>query len=373
MKCRRVLHCMETIGSGGVEQRRLIIAKALRSPDYQHHIVCTQAFGPIAESLRANGVTLTEVGAVSSIFDPTRYRVVATIVKRWEPHMIHGATIDGYTLAAIVGQWEGVPVIMEETSDPQNRRWKGHLLARAMAGLADHCVGVSPGVGRYLTETLRVPERKMSVINNGVAQPAHPDAERLRKLRVEFGIEPDDLVVGSVGRALDEHKRFSDLIRAFRLLDDLPNVKLLIVGDGPDLPMLRDLANREGIADRVLFAGYQFEVGHFYAMMDVFALSSAWEAFGLVNAEAMRCGLPVVATRVGGIIDVVVEGETGLLVPPHDIEAMASALRQMLADQALRHRMGQAGKERANREFAAERYVDDVRALYERVLENRVS
>ena len=77
-------------------------------------------------------------------------------------------------------------------------------------------------------------------------------------------------------------------------------MKLLIVGDGPDLPMLRDLAVEEGVADRVVFAGYQYDVGHFYALMDVFALASAWEAFGLVNAEAMRCGLPVVATRRGG-------------------------------------------------------------------------
>ena len=130
--------------------------------------------GPVAEALRAEGVTLTEVGPVSSVFATDRYRVAARIVEEWQPDIIHGAIIEGYTLAGVVGRWKRVPVIMEETSDPQNRRWKGHLLARAMAGLADHCIGVSPGVGRYLTDTLRIPERKVSVISNGVAQPAAP-------------------------------------------------------------------------------------------------------------------------------------------------------------------------------------------------------
>lgn len=314
---------------------------------------------------------MTEVGSVSSVFDRQRYCVATRIVEEWQPDIIHGAIIEGYTLASVVGRWKNVPVIMEETSDPQNRRWKGHLLARAMAGLADHCIGVSPSVGRYLTDTLRIPKRKVSVISNGVAQPACPGEELLQTLRAEYGIETGDLVVGSVGRAFDEHKRFSDLIRALRQLEDVPHLKLLIVGDGPDLPMLRDLARKEGVADRVIFAGYQPEPGHFYALMNVFALASAWEAFGLVNAEAMRCGLPVVATNVGGIPDVVVDGETGVLVPPHDVAAMAAALRRLLADEDLRKRMGAAGKVRADREFSAERYVADVQALYERVLAER--
>lgn len=363
----KVLHCLETISSGGVEQRRLLIAQSLGLSNIRHKIICSSAHGPIAEKLRLAGVELIEVGAVESIYNWQRYRVAARIVDDWQPDIIHGAVIEGYTLASIVGSWKRIPVIMEETSDPQSRRWKGHLLARAMAGLADHCVGVSPNVGRYLTETLHIPKRKVSVISNGVEQPACPDNARLQTLQADYGIETGDLVVGSVGRAFNEHKRFSDLIRAIRLLKDIFSLKLLIVGDGPDLPMLRDLAKQEGVDDLVIFAGYQPEPGHFYALMDVFALASAREAFGLVNAEAMRCSLPVVATRVGGIPDVVVDGETGILVPPDDVKALADGLRRLLTDASLRQQMGEAGKARADLEFSSERYVEEVRCLYERV------
>lgn len=370
----KVLHSIETISSGGVEQRRLSIVRGLGSPVYEHRIICTRAGGPVADALRTEGVSLTEVGSVASVFTPERYRIAKKVVEEWKPDIIHGAIIEGYTLASVVGRMKRVPVvIMEETSDPQNRRWRGHLLARTMAGLADHCIGVSPGVGRYLTDTLRISKRKVSVIRNGVAQPAYPDVDQLRNLRTEYGIETGDLVVGSVGRVFDSHKRFSDLIAALRLLEDIPRLKLLIVGDGPDLPMLQDQAEQEGVADRVIFAGYQPEPGHFYALMDVFALASAWEAFGLVNAEAMRCGLPVVATNVGGIPDVVVDGETGVLVPPRDVAAMAAAVRRLLTNKGLRKRMGAAGKARADREFSAERYVADVQELYERVLAERKS
>lgn len=362
----RILHCIEAIASGGVEQCRLSLVRALRPPSYRHHIICSSANGPVADALSNEGVGLTEVGAVGSVFSPARYRAAARVVDQWAPDIIHGAVIEGYTVASLVGRWKRVPVvIMEETSDPQTRRWKGHLLARVTAGLADHCVAVSPGVGRYLTATLGVPRSMVSVINNGVEQPDTPPAARIRALKQRYRLAESDLVVGSVGRILDDPKRFSDLIRAVALLPPTPFVKLLIVGGGPDLPMLRELARELGVANRVIFTGFQHPVGHFYALMDIFALASEREAFGLVNAEAMRCGLPLVATRVGGIPDVVVDKETGFLVGPRDVSAMAAALRRLVVDPHLRARMGAAGKVRADREFSAERYVADVRALYD--------
>lgn len=367
----KVLHCLKLLIPGGVERLRMSMFRRLPEGEYDHRIICTEiGDAAYAEEMLRYVSSIDEVGQVESVFSPGRYRHAARIVEDWNPDIIHGAIIEGYTLASVVGRLKSVPVvILEETSDPQNRRWKGHMLARAMAGLADHCIGVSPGVVRYLTDQLKVPSNKVSLLNNGVEQPAIPSKERIASIRAEFQLQEDDLVIGSVGRMEDETcKCFGDLIRCLQSLHDIPNAKLLLVGDGPEREGLERLANELNVRERVVFAGFQFHVGHFYALMDVFALASAREAFGLVNAEAMRCGLPVVATAVGGIPDVVVDGETGFLVPPRDTDAMAAALRRVLMDKSLQWRLGTAGKIRADREFSAERYVEDVHQLYERLL-----
>jgi len=367
----RVLHCLNLLIPGGVERLRMSIFTRLPRDRFEHRVICTEILDDAyADRMRAVGVEIVAVGAVGSVLRPHRYRIAAREIDSWRPDIVHGAVIEGYTLASVVGRWKRAPVvIMEETSDPQNRRWKGHVLARTMAAFADLCVAVSPGVGRYLTETIHVPRSKVTVINNGVEQPTVPTSDALAALRAEYGIHDGDRVIGSVGRMADEsHKCFGDLIRALALLRDLADVKLVLVGDGPERPGLERLASDLGVSDRVLFAGFQLDTGPFYALMDVFALASAREAFGLVNAEAMRCGLPVVATAVGGIPDVVLDGETGLLVPPRDTAALAAALRRVLNDDVLRHWLGAAGKVRADRLFSAERYVGDIEELYDRAV-----
>lgn len=367
----RVLHCLNLLLPGGVERLRMSIFARLPRDRFEHRVICTQIVdGAYADRMRSLGVEVVPVGPVRSVLAPHRYRVAAREIDEWQPDIVHGAIIEGYTMASLVGRWKRAPyVIMEETSDPRGRRWKGHLLARTMAALADLCIAVSPGVERYLTDTIHVPRAKVRVVNNGVEQPVVPAPATLASLRERYGIHPGDRVIGSVGRMTDEKtKRFGDLIRALALLRDLSCVKLMLVGDGPDRRTLERLANDLGMSERVVFTGFQFDTGSYYGIMDVFALASAREAFGMVNAEAMRCGLPVVATAVGGIPDVVRDGETGLLVPSCNPEALAAALRRVLTDDVLRRRLGAAGKRRADERFSAERYVDDIRDLYDRAV-----
>ncbi|MES1926952.1 group 1 glycosyl transferase [Salinisphaera sp. T31B1] len=212
---------------------------------------------------------------------------------------------------------------------------------------------------------------KVTVINNGVASPIRSTWDDKAKLREALGLTEEYVVVGSVGRMEDEsHKRFGDLIKAFSRLAT-PLTRLLLVGDGGERPGLEALCERLSIRDKVLFVGYQADTYKYYELMDIFALASEREAFGLVNAEAMRCSLPVVATRVGGIPDVVEHEKTGLLVPPRDVDAMAKSLFRLISDPSLRECMGAAGKLRADREFSAEGYVARVESLYQRLWQER--
>ena len=367
----RVLHCLERVYSGGAEQVRLRLVEELDPVRFEHRVFCTEARGPVAEAFRARGVELVEFGAPDGVFDRARLTEAARRMRRWRPHIVHGAVYEGCTMAALAGHLAHVPVVViEEVNDPVGRSWRGDLLFRALIGLADQTVAVSPTIYRYLTDRLRAPARKVTLINNGVARPKALAATEAARLRERHGVGPDELVVGSVGRVVDHQKRFSDFVRAIGCLRDLP-VKGVVVGDGPDLGALRNLVQDLGLADRIVLTGFQSPPDPYYGLMDVFALASAEEAFGLVIAEAMRAGLPVVATRAGGIPDVVVEGETGLLVPSYEPETFAAALRQLLTDPVQRRVMGDAGRRRADRLFSAERYARDVGELYESLVGGR--
>jgi glycosyltransferase involved in cell wall biosynthesis len=151
------------------------------------------------------------------------------------------------------------------------------------------------------------------------------------------------------------------------LLSDL-QLHLVIVGDGPERGNMEALARSLGVDGRVRFAGYREDVGNAYGAMDVFALVSAREGFGLVVAEAMLAELPVIATAVGGIRDIVEPGQSGLLIDPKDPAAVAGAIRELYGDPALRQRLASAGQRRAREHFSAERYAADVDAFYRRLL-----
>lgn len=370
----KVLHCLNLLIPGGVERRRLSLFERLPRDEFEHRVICVEIQDrDFARRMAEYVVDIVETGPVTSVLAPARYHLGCRVAREWRPDIVHGAIIEGYTLASVIGRLCRVPVVvLEETSDPKHRRWKGHALARAMAAFADHCVGVSPAVGSYLTGFLRIPSGKVSVINNGVELPEVPSAPEIASLRASLGLSGTVPVIGSVGRMLDERiKRFGDLIDAFATVRRTMPSKLLLVGDGPERRRLAELATSRGVSEDVVFAGFQRQVGHFYALMDVFALASECEAFGLVVAEAMRSGLPVVATEVGGLPTVVAEGETGFLAPPRSPQSLARAIRSLLVDPDLRKRMGEAGRRRADREFSAERYASDVAVLYRRLLGER--
>lgn len=366
----RILHCMQMVGSGGVEQRRLSLARGLSRSRYEQRLICTKAFGGLPPQFAAANCRIDQVGVFKHIFDSERYRAAIRTVRQFRPHIIHGAVYEGVALAVVAGQLGRVPVIIgEETSDPVNRRIKGHLLYRLLAGLTHHMVGVSPAVVDYLVHQIHLPARKVSLINNGVQEKVPASADQIALVRTQFGVEGKDLVIGTVGRLFDSYKRVSDLIRALVLVrENFLNTHLLIVGDGPDRASLEQLASELGVKSFVHFAGYQSDPQPFYAVMDIFALASASEAFGLVLVEAMFAALPVVATRVGGIPSIVVEGETGALVAPFEPRQLADELLKLAANEARRHAMGERARERARAEFSAERYVSDVDRLYQRLL-----
>jgi glycosyltransferase involved in cell wall biosynthesis len=371
----RILHCLETIGSGGVEQLRYNLSRYLDKGRFEQKIICTKAIGVLPERMAEQGMEVIPVGIFHSPFHIDRYRKVLKVIREYKPHIVHGAVFEGLTMGTVAGWLARVPVIIiEETADPVDRTWRGDFLMRLFARLSDKVVAESQAAGEYVRSVVRVKEPRLQVINNGVDIPLYPDERSLLSLKESLGIVQGDFVVGSVGRLLDSHKRVSDLIRAVALLKERNVlVKLLIVGDGPDREALRQLCLELGVRDTVIFAGYQGDTAPYFACMDLFALASQMEAFGLVLVEAMLFKLPVVATAVGGIKQVVVNGKTGLLVDKNSPNQLSDAIADLYGDGARRKAFGEAGYQRAMDEYTISLYVSRIDRLYTDLYYQKVS
>ena len=368
MKKLKILHIQETIGSGGVERLRLSLAKHLDKNLFDQIFVCTNAVGNIPDEIRAEGFEVVPIGRLKSPFDWKQHKKVQKIIEEYQPDIIHGAVFEGVTMAAINGWMKKVPVIIiEETSDPQNRSWKGDMLMKVFSRLANKVIGVSEGVTEeYLKGKLNLLSSKAITINNGVAIPRSISEDELSVARMQYGISESDFVIGSMGRMLqDSHKRFSDLIKGFAVFSENKiNAKLLLVGGGPEVAGYRTLVNSLGIEEKVIFAGYQSDVTLYYKLMNVFALVSAREAFGLVLAEAMLNKLPVLATRVGGMKYIVEDQQTGFLIEPFQIDQIAKKLNYFYQHLDERVQMGKNGYEKAVNNYIEEIYINNIKKLY---------
>lgn len=367
----RVLHIQETVGYGGVERLRLSLAKLLNKEKYSLKIICTQAVGSIADDIRSYNVELIEIGKFNSIFHFSQHKKVQKIIDDYKPHIIHGAVFEGVTMAAVNGFLKRVPIIiLEETSDPKNRSWKGHLLMRFFCQISDIVIGVSAGVVEYLDKELKIKSSKVLQIDNGVVVPKSLNETEKQNLKSRLGIKKSEITIGSVGRMLsDEHKRFSDLIQSLKiLLDSGLNVKLILVGEGPEKKKYQQLAKDLRVDNNVIFTGYQSNVTEFYSIFDIFSLVSSYEAFGLVLAEAMLHKLPIVATSVGGMKYIVEDNQTGFLVPKHQVKVISQKLQDLCSDPKLRTLMGQNGYKKAMEKYTEEKYIEKIEHLYENLI-----
>ncbi len=361
----KVLHCLESIAFGGVERRRLSIVKKLDKTQFEHKIICTKAHPDFKKKFEELGVEVFEVGEMKSPFDWSIHKKVQKVIKAYRPDILHGAVFEGVSMAAINGAFCNVKsIILEETSDPVDRSKKATLLLKFYAKVADVFVGVSPISFEYLKNN--VTAKKAYLINNGVKEPNYISDEEKFNLRNELGIKESDFVIGTVGRMLDDnHKRFSDVIKAASILKEKKvDLKFLMVGGGKLLEFYQNLVTQLNLKEYFIFPGRQMNIDLYYSIMDLFVIPSAYEAFGLVVAEAMFHELPVIGTKVGGIQYIIKDNETGYLIPSKNPEAIAEKILEFYQHPDKAMSMGKKGFERVVSHFSEDVYTENVALLY---------
>ncbi|MES2124540.1 MAG: glycosyltransferase [Gemmatimonadota bacterium] len=358
-----VVHCIFSVDIGGQEMVVLSLAANADRARFAPRVLCMHRGGDLAPRFEALGIPVDVLdhpvgdGSLATLASMTKY------LRHHRPAILHTHNPTPHQYGALAALAAGVPAVVH-TKHGRNQLLsaKGLWLERLAGRLTNTVVPVSEDAADVALTVERVPANRIQVIRNGIAvgpDPAEPAAAaRWRAVHVA---------------RLNAVKDQATLLQAVRLvLDQEPRFELDVVGDGEERRALEQLASELGIAARVHFHGFQDDVRRYLVGAGQFVLSSVSEGIALTLLEAMACGLPVVATDVGGNREVVVQGETGLLVPPQDPKAMADAMLSLMADPARARALGIAGRERVVRDFSVDATVKAYEALYLRLLRNRL-
>ena len=332
-------------------------------------IVAAHGAGPLPEKVRAAGASYVPLRHVRRPISPWRDVLglleLVRLIRRLRPHIVHANSSKAGILGRLAAWIARVPIriytvhgwAFSASSGP--RAIVYHRSERLVRRLTTSTVCVSEGERAAGVAAGTCDERATVVIRNGIDAPVWPVARP--------GVDPPRIV--SVGR-LQAPKDPLALIRALATISDR-RWSAIVVGDGPQRPDVESQLHRLGLDQVVDLAGTRDDVGEILAASQIFVLSSRSEGLPISILEAMAAGLPVVASRVGGVAELVVEGETGLLVPPGRPDELAAAIERLLDDAGLRERLGAAGRRRVETDFGIDSFQAAHRALYRRELAHR--
>jgi glycosyltransferase involved in cell wall biosynthesis len=360
-----VLHMQKVAGISGSEAHLLSLLPALRRRGWDVRLLMLHENEPgawdFARELTARGVPLDAIPLAADVDPLAFFRVVAYLARR-RPRVLHTHLVHADTYGQMAGVLARVPVRVS-TKHGFNEFREGRVFAlgdRGVATLAHVHIAISRGLARYLADTEGFAEDGFEVVHYGIAprpEPA-PYADRVPRLLC-------------VGRLIPI-KGHVVLLRAFAAAKrEVPELELDIAGRGPLEPALRALAKELGVAGSVRFLGYVSPIQEAIERAAIVVVPSMGEGFGMVALEAMERARPVIAAEIGGLGELVRDGETGLLVPPGSSEPFADAIVALARDLSRAAAMGVAGRRRALADFLEERCIARTELLYREALNGR--
>lgn len=372
----RVVFLVGNTRLGGTELNAVRTAERLDRARFDLRVVCLGENGPLAERYRAMGVPLENM-PINSFYGPSMVRSglrFARMVAREGIDIVHAHDVYSNIFGAVWARAAGVPVLITSrrwwTALPNRKlRWPNRVaVSRSTAVLAN-----STAVARLVESEAAAAAGKVWTIPNFVDDEVFgaPGEDERQRLRAEWNAPDDAVVIGCVAR-LHPVKDHAGLLRAFaRLRARRPHVYLVLIGDGEERRTLESLVSDLDLSDAVHFAGEQRARTNLHRGFDISVLSSVSEGFPNSLVEAMAAGNPVVATAIGGCVDAVANGETGLLVSPGRPAQLADALLRLVENPELRADFGRAGERRARERFHVSSVVPALEEMYTQLLAGR--
>lgn len=367
MKKINVLHIVRP-AAGGMKQHLLDLTGGLSATDFMVEVAGPGAanFGMVRE-IEAQGIKYHQVEIVGPIQPEKDLKCIFELyrlIKKTGFDIVHCHGSKAGLVGRIAAWLAGVPVIIATVHNfvvydevPLLKRLFFTRGERVLGRRTSGIITVSRALRDEMEEKFGIPPNKVVAIYNGIDLARFRTEPDLTLLRKNYAIGPDVPVVGTVARMAPQ-KGLAVFIEAIDVLVNEACAGLfMIVGDGPLRAELEDRVQRAGLAGRVVFTGYQPDITPFLKLFDIFVVPSISEGLSITTIEAMAAGKPVIASAVGGLPELVKPEQNGLLVPPRDAGALASAIKILLAQPELREKMGQAGNEMTVSEFSKDTMI----------------
>ncbi len=370
-----MLQLITSLERGGAENHLLALLTHADRTTFESEAAVLSGEGELVSVFRDAGIPVHLLKARNR-FDPFAFRKLLRLLRSGNYDILHSHLFraDIYAGLAVARLGERAPLLVS-TRHNDDRFFLNPFVGIVhylISARQDLIIAISDHIARFtVSRGVRDPSRVRRVYHG--LEPTVTEALEREGLRIrqELGLGPEDFVIGNVGR-LAPQKGQRHLIAAMPLiLERVPSAHAVIAGGGDLEDYLRDLSLEFGVADRVHVLGPRRDVPALMHAMDLFAMPSIWEGFGLVLLEAMAAGRPIVASRVATIPEVVADGETGVLVPAADPVALADAVASLAHDPARARALGEAGRQRLRRQFSIEKMVGDTELLYRELLEER--
>jgi sugar transferase (PEP-CTERM/EpsH1 system associated) len=364
----RVAYLMHRLRLGGLETVAVELANGLDPERFESSVVSFATPDPRQQNLHTARVRLVALHKPEGN-NPTLIYRLYRVLRDLRPHIVQthnwGTLLEGVVAAKLAG----VPIVVHAEHGTIQGGWGRLVTQRFLWRTVQRVLCVSQAHRQRLVETVGFPYERLTLILNGVDVQAFPPRPADKDtIRADLGLELDPIYIGTVGNLRPVKNQALLLQAAQQVCARYHNVRVVIIGEGPLRGQLVRTAEALGIQKQVCLLGARAEISELLNALDIFVLPSLSEGLPMSVLEAMACGLPVVATDVGGIPEVVVHGQTGLLVSSQDVQQLAAALETLVQQPGLRLTLGHQGRARVVEHFSLQRMVHDYEGLYKSLM-----
>ncbi len=379
----KIAYLITSLDVGGSERQLVAWVRGLPKERYECHILCLSGFGPLEQAARDAGAILHDLryprkrapGTIRGSTLPAAFAAwlrLVFLLRRLRPHILHTMIPACNVLGGAAGRVARVNRMICTKLALGHYRDKSRILAR-LENIVDPWFDLIHCKSRAIMEdVLRrepVPAEKLRLVYNGIDLAPFENLPSRAEIREKLGLDQKSIVVGTVANLIP-YKGHAEIVEAAALLvPKFPHMRFIWVGrDDGIAASLFERARTLGIENHLCFLGPRQDVPHVLAAMDMLVSASHEEGFSNVILEGMAAGLPVVATRVGGNPEAVVDGETGIIVEPRDPAALATAIEKLASSPELAKTMGEKGRLRVHQEFSYQSMIRGLENLYQELL-----
>jgi len=370
-KKTKILYLITGLHVGGAEMVLYRLLKKLNREKYEPVVVSIIPIVGIGERIEEEGIKILSLNAKFKCNPLIIWRVIS-IIKKEKPQILHSFLFHANFLGRVIGKLRNVPIII---SSIHNEYFGGILREKLLKWTDRFCnitTIVSKGAAERMIDLKVVSKNKLKVIYNGIDLENFPfrKLEARTKIRKELNIEENKKILISVGR-LHEAKGCPYLIKAMKILKEkYPHILLIVLGEGPEGKKIEEQIKELKLEKNILLLGQKENISEYLNASDVFVMPSLWEGLPIALLEAMACGLPVVATRVGGVPEVVEDGKSSFLVELKNPRGLAEKIIKTLEmSEEERKKMGERGRKIVEKKFSIEQMVKEYENLYQELLE----